>query len=170
MFCDPFFLFFFPNRGGEDPIWKIPNIFIFWFLTPSLIHTSASYVIYQIICKTWEKLQIICKHNFSKTMWHCLFYSISPNLPACGLWLSGFRKKANLQTETELGNYTMMRYEVALLAIIYIMVSTCYFHKFMIVEWQKCCFCHSTIINFWKYVQITYPYTGEGTIRCKLFI
>ena len=36
-----FIFFIFPNRGGRggggsDPIWKIPNIFIFLFLTPSL--------------------------------------------------------------------------------------------------------------------------------------
>ena len=37
------FFIFFPNRGGEggeDPIWKIPNIFIFLFLTPSLKHSN----------------------------------------------------------------------------------------------------------------------------------
>ena len=35
-------IYFFPNRGGggmgSDPIWNIPNIFIFLFLTPSLTH------------------------------------------------------------------------------------------------------------------------------------
>ena len=38
---ETFFFFFFPNRGGRggsDPIWKIPLIFFFFFLTPFLIN------------------------------------------------------------------------------------------------------------------------------------
>ena len=41
-------LFFFQiggGGGGEDPIWKIPNIFFILFLTPSLIETNWAILI-----------------------------------------------------------------------------------------------------------------------------